>query len=125
MTTSLASHLKRKKRDGPASSLINSLKCSLLKERINNRKGKRAGQVRGFCNEHSFNIARGLRTMEALSNEFPSYEPPYVTKKTDALLRVWGSAASFVFPGGCAKIWISQTKGPEEGHRNQKFAVSL
>lgn len=72
-----------------------------------NRKGKRAGQVRGFCNEHSFNIARGLidllgprrlfltnfRAMNRLTLE------PYVTKGTDALLRVWGSAASFVFRG--------------------------
>ena len=43
MTTFLASHLKRKKRDGPASSLINSLKCSLLKERITEKR-KRASR---------------------------------------------------------------------------------
>ena len=97
-----------------------------------NRKGKRAGQVRGFCNEHSFNIARGLidllgprrhfltnfRAMNRLTLE------PYVTK--ELMCEFGGVRRVFVFrAGGCAKIWISQTKGPEEGHRNQKFAVSL
>ena len=48
--------------------------------------------------------------MEALSNEFPSYEPPYVTKKTDALLRVWGSAASFVFRGGAPRFGYPRLK---------------
>lgn len=128
MTTFLASHLKRKKRDGPASSLINSLKCSLLKERIT-EKEKRAGQVHGFCNEHSFNIARGLidllghllgprrlfltnfRPMNRLTLE------PYVTKRTDC---EFGGVRRILSFGGCAKIWISQTKGPEAGHRNQK-----
>ena len=103
MTTSLASHLKRKKRDGPAASLINSLKCSLLKERINNRKGKKAGQVRGFCNEHSFNIVRGLIDLlgprRLFLTNFRAMNRLTSQKKTDALLRVWGSAASFVFRG--------------------------